>query len=132
MQRLYSEFPAGCPGLGLLVLRLATSIMLVASEWFPMGATEVAANHGAVTFLLRALLVCGAGLLLMGLLTRIAGLLAATITALGAVSQLVSSITRADRYEFYPLYISGAALALTLTGPGGFSLDAWLFGPKRY
>jgi uncharacterized membrane protein YphA (DoxX/SURF4 family) len=74
----------------------------------------------------------GAGVLILaGFLTPVAGLLVAVVESVGAMFQIVNSTTGGESDWIYSLLIAGVAATLTLTGPGGFSLDARIFGPKR-
>lgn len=112
MQRLFSTFPSGPPGLGLLVLRTSVAAALFLSfSWnqgIPFGA--VAASW------LLCLALC------VGYLTPIAALLAFALHAVLLWLRLVSA-------EASALHIADA-LALALLGPGAYSLDARRFGRR--
>jgi uncharacterized membrane protein YphA (DoxX/SURF4 family) len=115
VQRLFSTFPCGFPGAGLVFLRAVTAIPLVhaglltASSPAPV-IVEVVTAGAAI-------------LLLIGLWTPIAGGLIA-MTELGLAFSHPS-----DPWTFVHFGVLGAALAML--GPGGCSLDARLFGRKR-
>jgi putative oxidoreductase len=115
VQRLFSTFPCGFPGAGLVLLRAVTAIPLVhaglvtASSPAPAMATVVTAG--------------AAILLLIGLWTPIAGGLIA-VTELGLAFSHPS-----DPWTFVHFGVLGAALAML--GPGGCSVDARLFGRKH-
>ncbi len=130
MQRLYSEFPAAYPGLGLLLLRLLTCGMIIRFEGACVGAMG-AGNHTFADSLRCGLLIAAGVLILAGFLTPVAGLLVAVIAGLAAIFHIVSSANDDGSDWIYSLLVAGTAGALTLTGPGGFSLDARIFGPKR-
>lgn len=115
MQRLYSTFPCGPPGAGLLLLRGAVAIplihagLLTAPSPTPVIVELVAA--GAAT------------LLLIGLWTPFAG-------GLVAVTELGLALSHpADPWTVFRFGVIGAALAML--GPGGCSVDARLFGRKQ-
>lgn len=131
MQRLYSEFPAGYPGLGLLLLRLLTCGMLIRFEahWVTAIVTE---SHTAAESLRCGLLIAAGVLILLGFLTTLAGLLAAVVEGAGAIFHIPHSANGGEPDWIYLLIITGTATVLTLIGPGGFSLDARFFGPKRF
>ena len=115
MQRLFSTFPGGLPGAGLLLLRGAAAIPLVHA------GLVTAASASPV--ILEVVAAGGATLLLIGLWTPLAGTLI-------AVSQLGLAVSHpADRWMFLHFAAIGAALAML--GPGGCSLDARLFGRKQ-
>lgn len=113
MQRLFSTFPCGLPGAGLLLLRAAVAIPLVYAGLLTSSTTPVIVD----------LVTAGAAiLLLLGLWTPLAG-------GLIAVAQLGLALSHpAFRWTFVHFGVLGAALALL--GPGGCSIDARLFGRK--
>ena len=115
MQRLFSTFPGGLPGAGLLLLRVAAAIPLVYTGLL------TAASPSPV--LLDVVTAGGAILLLIGLWTPVAG-------ALIAAAQLgLAGSHPAEPWTFVHFAALGTALAML--GPGGCSLDARLFGRKQ-
>jgi putative oxidoreductase len=118
VQRLFSMFPNGWPGRGLLLLRLVAGTLLIHD-----GLSELAGSpqwEGVI----RPSLATGAGiLLLVGLWTPIAGVLVVVVelwTGFSKIDSLRSSVVSAAL---------GATLAML--GPGARSIDARLFGRKR-
>ena len=118
MQRLYSTFPNGSPGAGLLLLRLAAG--------FPLIINGVAVFQGTLHATAAGVSLIGlvaAALLVAGLWTPCAGVLQALVDVLlGFMSG-----TLADTY----LVRATVGLGLALLGPGAWSIDARLFGRKR-
>jgi putative oxidoreductase len=118
VRRLFSNFALGAPGVGLLLLRSAAGIALVFRASLalrgdpPVGSIMLYVVTGAVGILL-----------LIGLWTPIVGSLLA-ILALWS-----TFLYPADPLSRVLLGVLGAALALL--GPGGWSVDAYLFGWKR-
>ncbi|HEY0334911.1 MAG TPA: hypothetical protein VGC74_14570 [Stenotrophomonas sp.] len=115
MQRLYAMFPAGAPGVGLLLLRVHLACFLPLD---PCGLLRAGSPHWLLPILLAASL-----LLLLGLLTPLASLVA-LLPALwpwlvhAPVSPLASGLALL------------APMAQMLLGPGAWSVDAQWFGRR--
>ena len=118
LQRLFSMFPNGWPGTGLLLLRLTDGLLLLQSGiayWFK----EV---HNGPATLVTLSSVLGF-FVLLGLWTPIAGLFsAATQTAL--------LVNQSDDPQVLICLIS-INLAIAMLGPGHISIDAAIFGRHR-
>jgi putative oxidoreductase len=118
VRRLFSNFAAGAPGLGLLLLRLTAGIGLVAQGVLALCGTL---PLGPV---LLYVLTIGIGLLLMvGLWTPVAG------TILAILALWHAFLHASNPWTCVLMGILGAGLALL--GPGAWSVDARLFGCKR-
>jgi putative oxidoreductase len=118
VQRLFSTFPEGWPGAGLLFLRVAAAIPAVQHGVAGLLTTPVVSH-----IVLQLMATAAASLLLVGLSTPIAGVLL-------AVAEIVLSLSHShDPWEHFLLGALGAALAML--GPGAWSVDARLFGRKR-
>jgi len=118
LRRLFSTFAHGLPGAGLLLMRLVAGIVLIVHG--------IAALRGGPPLgsAILHVLTTGVGILLLaGLWTPIAGALVAIIALWNTFSQ------PGDPWSCIMLGTLGAALALL--GPGGWSVDAYLFGWKR-
>jgi hypothetical protein len=116
MQRIYSSFPMGRPGIALLMLRLALATMLfsgVGKILLPQGLTGL-----AVASLVTALF--------LGL-----GLLAPVVATLCVALKLAIVAVSPGGFESLHMCACLVALALVLLGPGAYSLDAKLFGRKQ-
>ena len=118
MQRLFSIFPNGWPGAGLLALRIASGGYLLTN-----GIAAIAASGSRSAGLLALTSTIPGGLLLIGLWTPVAGILAALLEA------LMILITIEKPKEGILLICVFAAIAML--GPGCWSIDSVLFGRRR-
>jgi hypothetical protein len=128
LQRTFSGFPTGYPGVALLLLRLVVGGATSSQAWL-----LITANHGAVnTWVIVALLALVAALaVVIGFMTPIASVL---LCAGGLVLTVDASIagrlplfeSSLARLEF--IAISAALISL---GPGALSLDARLYGRRE-
>ena len=122
MQRLFSTFASGWPGVGLLLLRLLTAAALI-----HFGIANLREAPPLATAVLQIIGALAGILLLFGLWTPAAGTLAAIVKVWIAFSQYLSY--SGDPWIPIGQAVLGAALAMI--GPGAWSIDARLFGRKH-
>jgi len=118
LQRLFSMFPGGWPGRGLLLLRIVAGILPIYD-----GIARLTGGPQHESLALQIIAASAGIFLLAGFWTPIAGALLAVThiwIALSGTGSLRSSILLATM---------GAAV--TVLGPGALSIDALLFGRKR-
>jgi putative oxidoreductase len=124
LQRLFSTFPDGWPGFGLLLLRLGGGIALIC-----LGVNGLFAAFGEPVRIARDLVAAAGGILLLtGLWTPVVGALVATDELWIALS--VYSSQRGGQWIHLLLAVVTAGVAML--GPGAWSIDARLFGRKRF
>jgi uncharacterized membrane protein YphA (DoxX/SURF4 family) len=107
-------FPAGLPGLALLLLRGSVAIALLIEDYGRRDA--VFGWMQAATLLISAALA-------IGYLTPIAAVGAIVFHGLIWLAAGIDSATLA-------LVLSLDAMALALLGPGAYSVDSWRFGRR--
>ena len=128
LQRLFSTFPGGWPGAGLLLLRtLAGVAALVQGSGYLSNSGHLAAGGLAVGLLFTATGAC----LLIGLFTPAVSILA----GLGALGIALEWFPPAA----WTLFDSNLAIAemiavsvaIAFLGPGAYSLDCRMFGRRE-
>jgi putative oxidoreductase len=118
VQRLFSTFPNGWPGRGLLVLRLAVGGMLLANGIAWLAAAPQ--RNGTAP----AIVGIAAGLLmLIGLWTPVGSVLA-------VISQSWTLLVGGVMLQTAILLLS-ISVAVAMLGPGAWSIDSLLFGRRR-
>ena len=116
LQKLFSAFPAGWPGVGLLLLRMLVGVTLIAQTVTQVRSSELS----ALRWLLAALILLGAGCLLLGFMTPVTAILIELLLITFAFSSLSQIID---------IVVLSAVIALL--GPGAFSIDARMFGRRE-
>jgi uncharacterized membrane protein YphA (DoxX/SURF4 family) len=120
MQRLFTMFPAGAPGVALALLRL--SVMGCLWQRFlaeaPAGSAWRLLSLGIVSIFL-----------LIGMATPVASLIAAGIELMSVFYALRVGIFVSAELLTVGIHAI-QAFSLALIGPGAFSVDALLFGRR--
>jgi uncharacterized membrane protein YphA (DoxX/SURF4 family) len=119
LQRLFSTFADGRPGLGILLLRLVTGAALV-----HYGIAGPGDAHHFATIAPQIIAAGAAILLLIGLWTPLVG----TGVAIVELWRVFSGAGD----PWIPIILAALGTALALIGPGAWSIDARLFGRKRF
>jgi hypothetical protein len=123
LRLLFSTFPGGGRGIGLLLLRCAvgTAAMIKGGGYLSGPASIEAAIAGVMS------LAVGFALL-VGFITPIAS----GLTTLGALAGCVSRLAATGLESTASFAFVGiVAASLTLLGPGALSLDSRLFGRRE-
>lgn len=119
MRRLYSTFAGGLPGIGLFLMRLVVGLILVGGT----ATTVLTSTPSAAAVILSVFLAVAGILLIVGLCTPIAGTIVALLE--------IGGLTTAPAEKLVCLLLATFGAALTMLGPGLWSVDARLFGWKR-
>ena len=115
MQRLFSTFANGWPGIGLLLQRL-----LIAAALLHFGMSHLNGTSDLASIVLSLIGAAAGILLLIGLWTPVVGSLIA------AVQMWIAFSYAGDPWTSIMLAILAATLAII--GPGAWSIDARVFG----
>jgi uncharacterized membrane protein YphA (DoxX/SURF4 family) len=118
VQRLYSTFPNGPPGLGLLLLRLAVGGSLITER-----ISMMLPSPSPPLWVAHILLVCAGVCICIGLWTPVMG-------AILGIAELGMALSHANGYEHHLLF-AVLAISVAMLGPGAWSIDAQIFGRKR-
>jgi hypothetical protein len=116
MEKLFSTFPTGAPGYGLILLRVVAALSLQADALGHLALTAHTSLPGVLLIMLSLAL-------LVGLLTPAVALLSAAIEAAMLATSASAGIA---------LILQGplVCVALALLGAGAYSVDARLFGSR--
>ena len=120
MQKLFSAFPGGWPGLGLLLLRALVGVTLIAQILSYVGSTKLSVLSLVVTALVLIIASC----LLVGFMTPIA----AMVLGVGAIALAASQTFETNQTLLNVIVLT---IAIVLLGPGAFSIDARMFGRRE-
>ena len=103
----------------MLLLRLLVGVTLITQIVTRVSSSELS----PLGWVLAALVLLGAGCLLLGFVTPVMAVLIGLATVTFAFSSLSSSIQNLD--------IVVLSTAIALLGPGAFSVDARMFGRRE-
>lgn len=124
MQRLFSTFPNSWPGAGLMLVRMCLGTALI---WTAISDLSLTTSEPP-TLVRSVVAATGGVLLLVGLWTPLTGVLMALeetwkSLALGAP---VRDVTWTHGF------LAVLSLGVAMLGPGAWSIDALLFGRRRF
>jgi putative oxidoreductase len=123
LQRLFSTFPDRWPGFGLLLMRLGIGVALVY-----IGAAGLLVEIAAPVTVAQNVIATAAGIfLLAGLWTPIMG-------ASAALDQLwiALSLPSLQPGDWIHIFLAVLSASVAMLGPGIWSIDARLFGRRRF
>jgi len=123
LQRLFSTFPNGWPGVGLLLLRLCLGLRVIY-----IGIVSLSGKPSEPITLGQSLIAVAGGIfLLAGLWTPIIG----TLLAIDEVWIALSLYLSRRAYIVIPIVLAVLSASVAMLGPGAWSIDARLFGRRR-
>ena len=125
---MFSTFPDGWPGAGLMLLRAAVGAVLITQ-----GVTYFSDRHepGLLPAVAVSAVIALGVLLLIGLLTRVVALLAALVGVSSVFAWFPGSSVNSFDAHMTAALSAVIALSLICLGPGALSLDARLFGRRE-
>lgn len=128
LQRLFSSFPDGRPGLGLLLLRLAVGAVAIV-----LGITCItsAAHRVPSVWLVGAILTASGVALIVGLATVIASVLLGLCVLSISLAWIPAPPLGSLGAPVIGILLAVVALGIALIGPGAFSVDGYLFGRRE-
>ena len=115
MQRLFSMFPQGGPGLALILLRLAVAGMFLFRFWSRFGAI-------VPTWVLFGVLVIA--------LSLSVGIFTPVVCVLICLAEFFNLAQAGTAGAIVNVSAMLNAAALALLGPGAYSIDAWRYGRR--
>jgi putative oxidoreductase len=118
VQRLFSMFPNGWPGWGLLVLRIVAGGFLLMQ-----GIARLVPGAGWIAITAATMGIAAGLLMLIGLWTPVGCLLAVVAESWVLVVGGVAPQS--------PILLLSISVAVAMLGPGAWSIDAVLFGRRR-
>jgi len=128
LHRLFSAFPAGPPGVGLLLLRAVVGITVAAQGILCLYSR----GHLTVTMVVSAMLLLVSGIsIVIGFMTRILCPLAGFACMGIALSWFPLPGWNLFDSKLIVAQMIAISAAIALLGPGAFSIDARLFGWKE-
>jgi putative oxidoreductase len=118
LQRLFSTFANGWPGVGLLLQRVLAGTALVR-----IGILCLAATSASTLPTPQIISACAGILLLLGLWTPVVG------TLIAVVEVWIALTSTGD--PWIPILLATLGGTAAMIGPGAWSIDARLFGRKH-
>lgn len=128
LQRLFSSFPEGWPGTGLIFLRLAIALNTMSSG---IGALIGSGSQAVGSWAVGSLAIAVGAAIFVGFLTPVTSTAAAVGYLITGVSSFLMTETNHNINTLGAFNLAAISAALVLLGPGAFSLDARLFGRRE-
>ena len=128
LQRLFSSFPEGWPGIGLIFLRLTIAVNAIICA---IDALVVPNSHAIGVWAVASLAIVVGAAIFVGFLTPAVSVVATVGYLMTGVSPSLMTETNHHISALTAFNLAAMSAALVLLGPGAFSLDARLFGRRE-
>jgi len=125
LQRLFSTFPNSWPGLGLLLLRISLSIALI---YFVTAGPSAGRPSESTPFAPDLIAALAGFFLIAGLWTPVMG----SLVAIDETWIALSPYSSRREEVWIHLLLAILSVSVAMLGPGAWSIDARLFGRKRF
>jgi uncharacterized membrane protein YphA (DoxX/SURF4 family) len=126
LQRLFSTFPGGWPGVGLLLLRVAVGAIIAVQ-----GALYLAGAAAFSVWIAGFLAIASGASLLLGFLTPLGAIFTGVGCAAMTLSWFPTPAHSLIELKLSAILVVTMAGAILLLGPGALSIDARLFGRRE-
>ena len=125
LYRWTTSFPDGPPGIGLLLARTALGVVCALQGRCYLVRADAASWTVGI-----AMLALG-GLFMVGLLTPLVAIFGIMGGLLAAFSVIPSCASSLSQSSYALLLVATILIEVLLGGPGAYSIDARLFGPRE-
>jgi len=128
LQRIFSTFPGGSPGLGLLLLRIMVggTAATLGTQYF-----SDTIDRTPIIWTLAVILILGGTSIVIGFLTPFASLAVGLCVFGITISWFPAPPLNGLGMRFLAFVVVTTAVGIALLGPGAFSLDGYLFGRRE-
>jgi uncharacterized membrane protein YphA (DoxX/SURF4 family) len=128
LQRLFSSFPEGWPGIGLIFLRLTVAVNAILCG---IDTIDGPNSDSISVWVVGSLAIAVGSAIFVGFLTPAATAMATVGYLMRDASPFFMTEAKGHISELAAFNLAAISAALVLLGPGAFSLDARLFGRRE-
>jgi hypothetical protein len=125
LYRWTTSFPDGPPGVGLLLARAALGVVCL------LQGRSYLINADAASWVVGIASLALGGLFAVGLLTPVVAIIGMVGGLLVAFSVIPGCVSTLSQSSYGLLLFATTLVEVLLGGPGAYSIDARLFGPRE-